>query len=349
MWSQAQTYACGTDKPCPIGKADQGHFFQRNVNPWVDKREVFDAYGKRIDCEGGRLTYACYKKRWKPEEFKPTVRPHYQHSPVKDKRPPVRQSDNKGTRKGDEASHSEEEEHVVPTGSVAPKTEEDEGEAERPEVSSQPKEETKGGTTGETSSTSKEGEQGSSEEQTSQESKPESEGQSVPGTTAGQEHEEEHEETNVETTPPPQAETPSTSHKYVHKKKHRKHPKCKEEPPVWMRTRYDSFIPPSPCRMYPVVSERKEPQRVEYDTFRGGAEKEMQTFKDHLLHNMQGIIPDKVDIQLPVASTGHSVFKDVLRLFVSKALNEGGGRRRRLARKLLLRQQGMCKAAFELR
>ena len=29
MWSQAQTYACGTDKPCPIGKADQGHFFQR--------------------------------------------------------------------------------------------------------------------------------------------------------------------------------------------------------------------------------------------------------------------------------------------------------------------------------
>eukprot|EP00960_Hanusia_phi_P003847 113329-Hanusia_phi.AAC.1 len=119
--------------------------------------------------------------------------------------------------------------------------------------------------------------------------------------------------------------------------------------------------------MYPVVSDRKKPQRIEFDTFRGGAEKEMQTFKDHLLHNMQGIIPDKVapavllrpllslhfttylllfssslhspphlvsllfphfehlqvDIQLPVATSGHSVFKDVLRLFVSKALADG--------------------------
>ena len=32
--------------PCPIGRADQGHFFQRDEDPWVDKRQVFDAYGQ---------------------------------------------------------------------------------------------------------------------------------------------------------------------------------------------------------------------------------------------------------------------------------------------------------------
>lgn len=54
MWSQAQTGACGTTTPCPLGKADQGHFFERGQNPYVDKREVFDPYGqtyKRIQFE----------------------------------------------------------------------------------------------------------------------------------------------------------------------------------------------------------------------------------------------------------------------------------------------------------
>ena len=46
MWSQAQTGACGTTTPCPLGKADQGHFFERGQNPYVDKREVFDPYGQ---------------------------------------------------------------------------------------------------------------------------------------------------------------------------------------------------------------------------------------------------------------------------------------------------------------
>ncbi len=40
MWTQAATGACGDDEPCPLGRADQGHFFQRDDNPWVDKREV---------------------------------------------------------------------------------------------------------------------------------------------------------------------------------------------------------------------------------------------------------------------------------------------------------------------
>jgi hypothetical protein len=40
MWTQAATGACGNDEPCPLGRADQGHFFQRDDNPWVDKREV---------------------------------------------------------------------------------------------------------------------------------------------------------------------------------------------------------------------------------------------------------------------------------------------------------------------
>lgn len=46
LWSQAQTYSCGDDTPCPIGQADKGHLFQRDDNPYVDKREVFDAYGQ---------------------------------------------------------------------------------------------------------------------------------------------------------------------------------------------------------------------------------------------------------------------------------------------------------------
>jgi hypothetical protein len=46
MWTQAQTGACNNGEPCPLGQADQGHFFQRDDNPWVDNREVFDAYGQ---------------------------------------------------------------------------------------------------------------------------------------------------------------------------------------------------------------------------------------------------------------------------------------------------------------
>ena len=47
MWSQAATGACGSGDACPEGQADRGHFFQRDENPWVDKREVFDAYGQQ--------------------------------------------------------------------------------------------------------------------------------------------------------------------------------------------------------------------------------------------------------------------------------------------------------------
>mmetsp|Transcript_70355 Transcript_70355/g.168525 ORF Transcript_70355/g.168525 Transcript_70355/m.168525 type:complete len:274 (+) Transcript_70355:28-849(+) len=43
MWSESQTYACGTSKPCAQGKADKSHFFQRDTNPFVDRRRVFDA------------------------------------------------------------------------------------------------------------------------------------------------------------------------------------------------------------------------------------------------------------------------------------------------------------------
>jgi hypothetical protein len=81
----------------------QGHFFQRDDNPWVDKREVFDAedandphiafeypwdpaadpqkfhiYDKsrhRVDCEDGTLTDECYKTRWHPPDPEVEVAP----------------------------------------------------------------------------------------------------------------------------------------------------------------------------------------------------------------------------------------------------------------------------------
>lgn len=40
MWSMSQTNSCGDTWPCVLGKADQGHFFQREENPYVDKRMV---------------------------------------------------------------------------------------------------------------------------------------------------------------------------------------------------------------------------------------------------------------------------------------------------------------------
>ena len=49
MWSQAATGACGSEDECPEGQADRGHFFERDENPWVDKRVVFDAYGQQYE------------------------------------------------------------------------------------------------------------------------------------------------------------------------------------------------------------------------------------------------------------------------------------------------------------
>jgi hypothetical protein len=57
MWTQAATGACGDDEPCPLGRADQGHFFQRDDNPWVDKREVLPLVAKSLHvCTPSLLT-----------------------------------------------------------------------------------------------------------------------------------------------------------------------------------------------------------------------------------------------------------------------------------------------------
>jgi hypothetical protein len=55
LWSDSQTGACGTTIPCEKGQADRGHDFQRNTNPWVDKRRTFDPYAQAT--EEGRANY----------------------------------------------------------------------------------------------------------------------------------------------------------------------------------------------------------------------------------------------------------------------------------------------------
>ena len=89
-----------------------------NRNPWVDKREVFDAEkyrhtpvqyeypwdptfdpqkyyitnsaGQRIDCEDGHWGEECYKKRWHPPDPAISdVAPHKFTKPTPSSKPPV--------------------------------------------------------------------------------------------------------------------------------------------------------------------------------------------------------------------------------------------------------------------
>jgi hypothetical protein len=93
-WSDSMTYACGTTTPCKMGDADRGHYFQRDTNPFVDKRRVFDREGQldqdnhdtgadsfpwdptrhpqifdsQVDCSDGALRPECYARPGLPTE-----------------------------------------------------------------------------------------------------------------------------------------------------------------------------------------------------------------------------------------------------------------------------------------
>jgi hypothetical protein len=82
LWSDSQTGTCGLTTPCPKGRADSGHGFQRTTNPFADKRRTFDPYAQETaegrssypwdpsrdpkafgtaDCSDGKITDDCMK------------------------------------------------------------------------------------------------------------------------------------------------------------------------------------------------------------------------------------------------------------------------------------------------
>jgi hypothetical protein len=82
LWSDSQTGSCGLTTPCPKGRADSGHGFQRTTNPFADKRRTFDPYAQETaegrssypwdpsrdpkafgtaDCSDGKITDDCIK------------------------------------------------------------------------------------------------------------------------------------------------------------------------------------------------------------------------------------------------------------------------------------------------